>query len=39
MPKNQIKDISVLSKITKLSTIDLQDNKIEDPARWPSRPS
>ncbi len=29
-PKNQIKDISVLSKITKLQTIDLQDNKIED---------
>ena len=30
LPKNQIKDISVLEKVTKLSVLDLQDNQVED---------
>ena len=30
VPKNQIKDIKVLEKLTKLSTLDLGDNQVED---------
>ena len=30
MPKNQVKDIKVLEKLTRLSTLDLGDNQVED---------
>ena len=30
IPKNQVKDIKVLEKLTRLSTLDLGDNQVED---------
>ncbi len=32
IPKNQVKDIKVLEKLTRLSTLDLSDNQVEDVA-------